>query len=426
MLTLLRVCFLNLFSSSNGTYACIMSERASKDKPKRSLSLPRSKKKGSVKAGIPASAAATTAPITSFFSSQPPPKLACPLCGQLVPRFKINEHIDLQCQKFERGDSSAASASNSVVPSIQLSPRKNPPKSPELEPNKEEEVNETNTSPYFKKKSFHQAPREMSSKSVVRMIDLGSLSTKLSRKCHKVPERTQRKDIHVPRCCEKEIYSETLSSSQKENHLIQSLGDNEDCDLTTTSADAPTAMEDLSCSDTGHHLELKASKPETVQKFNNPKSKLAKRKKATASTGRVSILRKKAKYEGSSRQSEEVLSQEETTDSDHLKTEVPSASTTSTACEPPLSSEETHERCATAINHDSLSESGAENAASDQAVEGSHALRLPYYLRNFRTVLQAVLENEDDRALFDQQDMSLVHAFEKLSGMLKYQSVLVI
>ncbi|XP_070829265.1 fanconi-associated nuclease 1 [Chaetodon trifascialis] len=402
-----------------------MTGRASKDKLKRSLSL--SKNKGNVKAGTSASAAATTAPITSFFSSQPPPKLACPLCGQLVPRFKINEHIDLQCQNFERGDSSAASASNRVVPSIQLSPRKNPPKSPALEPNMEEEVNETNTSPYFKKKSFHQPPREISSKSVVRVIDLGSLSSKLSRKC-KEPERTQTEDKHVPKCYEKEIYSETRSSSQKENLCIQSLEDNNKSvtviDLTTTSVDTPTAVQDLSCSDKGHNLELKASKSETVQKLDNPKlhstsSKLAKRKKETTPTGKGSILKKKAKFEGSSRQPEEVLSREnkaETTDVDHLKTEVPSATAT-TACEPPLSSQETHENSAAAISSDSLPESAAEYATNDQAVEGSHPPRLPYYLRNFRTVLQAVLENKDDRALFDQHDMSLVHVFEKLSVM---------
>ncbi|XP_044048491.1 fanconi-associated nuclease 1 [Siniperca chuatsi] len=403
-----------------------MSERATKDKLKRCLSLSKSKKKGNVKAGISASAAAATTPITSFFSSQPPSKLACPLCGQLVPRFKINEHIDLQCRNFERGDSSVASASNSVVPSIQLSPRRNPPKSPELDPNKEEEVKETKTSPYFKKNNFQQAPREINTKSVVRTIDLGSLSSKLSRKCHKVLERTQTDNKHAPTYPENDIYSsETLSSSQKENLLIQRLGDKKDCvtviDLTTTSADIPTAVEDLSCPDKGQHLEHKASKSETVEKLVTPKlhassSKLAKRKKETVSTGRVSGFRKKAKYEGSSREPEEVLSSEsiaETTDTDQLKTEV--TSTTTTTRDSPLSSEETYEKSAAAIISDSLPESVVENPTIDQAVDSSHPPRLPYYLRNFRTVLQAVLENEDDRALFDQHDISFVHAFEKLS-----------
>lgn len=405
-----------------------MTERGDKDKPKRSLSLSKSKKKGSVKAGV---SAPTTAPITSFFSSQPPPKLACPLCGQLVPRFKINEHIDLQCQNFERGDSSASSASNSVVPSTQLSPRRDPTKSPELDPNREAEIKETKTSPYFKKNNFQQAPREIKSKTVVRTIELGSLASKLSSKCQKVPERTQTEDEHAHP--EEEIDSETLGSSQKENLLIETLEDKNDCvtvvDLTTTSADASTAVEDLSCSDKGHYLERKASTSDTVNKLLTPKlqsssSKLAKRKKETTSTGKASGFRKKAKYEGSSREPEEVSSERiaETTDADHLKTEEPFTTTTptTTTCDIPLSSEETYEKSAAAINSDSLAESGAENTTRDQAAGGSHPPRLPYYLHNFRTVLQAVLENEDDQALFDQHDMSFIHAFEKLSGMLKY------
>jgi len=80
---------------------------------------------------------------------------------------------------------------------------------------------------------------------------------------------------------------------------------------------------------------------------------------------------------------------------------------------------------AAAINHDSLDESGPENTASSDQ-ESSQPPWLPYYLRNFKTVLQAVLENEDDRSLFNQDDMSLVHAFEKLSGMLVHHSVVVI
>ncbi len=109
------------------------------------------------------------------------------------------------------------------------------------------------------------------------------------------------------------------------------------------------------------------------------------------------------------------------TESQQLEIEVPSTTTT---CYPPLSSEETCGKTAAGIGNDSVPQSGAENATSDQVVENSQ--RIPYYLRNFQTVLQAVLENEDDRALFDQHDMSQIQAFEKLSGILKYHSVIVV
>ncbi|KAJ4937878.1 hypothetical protein JOQ06_002508 [Pogonophryne albipinna] len=396
-----------------------MTERANKVTPRGSLSLSKSKKKGNVKAGISASPATATPPISSFFSSQPPPKLACPLCGQLVPRFKINEHIDLQCQNFERGDSNAASASNTVVPSKQLSPIRNPPKSLKLVPKNEEEIKGTKTSPYLKKNESQQAPLELRSKSVVRTIDLGSLSSKLSMKGHKSPKRTKTGDKRAPIDPEKAICSspETLSSSQKEN--IQTLEAEPDgvtvIDLTDTSNDSPTAVEDISCSDKGRNPERKAPKSEKVVTLkqlssSSKESKLSKRKKGTPSTGSASGLRKKAKYEGSSVEPEEVFSSDikaAMTDTDQTKTEGPSTTT----CDPLLTSEETNDA---AIKSDTQSESITESIPSDQAVD---PLRLPYYLRNFLTVLQAVLENEDDRSLFNQDDMSLIHAFKKLSAM---------
>ncbi|XP_069018044.1 fanconi-associated nuclease 1 [Embiotoca jacksoni] len=397
-----------------------MTERAKKDKLRRSLSSSKSRKRSDVKAGTSASAATTTAPIMSFFSSQPPPKVACPLCGLLVPRLRINEHIDFQCQNFERGDSIVASASNSVVSSTQLLPRRNLPKSPEPHRKVEEEVQETKTSPYFKKSNFQQAPREINSKTVVRTIDLGSLSSRLSRKYHKVPEKKQTEDTNTQTFPNTEIFSsETLNSSQKENVLIQTLEDkNKYVTVITASVNTPAAAEDPSCLEKGHHLEQKASKSESVhnlvtQNLHSFPSKPEKRKKETTSNGKASALQKKAKYEGNSTEPEEMLSCDstaETADMDQHKTETPSSST----CDPPLSSEETFDTSVAVISNDSVPESVAGNTTGDQS---SPPPWLPYYLRNFRTVLQAVLENEDDRALFNQDDMVLVHAFEKLSVM---------
>uniref|UniRef100_A0A3Q0SAH7 Fanconi-associated nuclease n=1 Tax=Amphilophus citrinellus TaxID=61819 RepID=A0A3Q0SAH7_AMPCI len=381
-----------------------MTERADKGKPKGRLSLSRSKKKGGVaKAGTLASAA-TTSPITSFFCSQPPPKLACPLCGQLVPRFRINEHIDLQCQNFERGDSTVGSASNSVVSSTQLSPRRSLTKSPELDRKVEEEGKETKTSPYFKKNNLQQAPREINSKTVVRTIDLGSLSSKLSRKYHKAPERIQVED-------ENEL-EETLNSSQKENVLIQSLDDKEESmAVISTGVACAAAVEGPSHSEKQHNFENKASKSDTVQKLVTPKlhsspSKPAKRKNKTSSTGKVAGLNKKAKLEEKCSESKA-----ETSDLEQRETVVPSS-----ACDPPLNSKETHEERVAVISDNLLPVFGTDNNTSDQR-STTVSPHLPYYLRNFKTVLNAVLENDDDRELFNQDDLSFICAFENLSVM---------
>lgn len=79
-----------------------------------------------------------------------------------------------------------------------------------------------------------------------------------------------------------------------------------------------------------------------------------------------------------------------------------------------------------ALNSSSLqADSGSERMAKNEAPESSNSLRLPYYLCNFCTVLQAVLENEDDRLLFNHEDMSLIHAFEELSGTLSHYTVII-
>uniref|UniRef100_A0A669C5N1 Fanconi-associated nuclease n=1 Tax=Oreochromis niloticus TaxID=8128 RepID=A0A669C5N1_ORENI len=321
-------------------------------KLKGRLSLSRTKKKDNVvKAG-----------------TAPPPKLACPLCGQLVPRFKINEHIDLQCQNFERGDSTVGSASNSVISSTQLSPRRSLPKSPEVDRKVEEEGEEgkeTKTSPYFKKNNLQQAPREINSKTVVRTIDLGSLSSKLSRKFHKAPEGKE--TMHE--------LDETLNSSQKENLLIQSLEDKkEDLPVRSIGVACAAAVKDPSHSKKQHNFENKASKSDTLEE-NSSESKAG------------------------------------TTDLDQHETVVAPS-----ACDQPLNSEETCEDRVAVVSDDLLPVFGADSITSEQS-STTASLHLPYYLRNFKTVLHAVLENEDDRELFNQDDLSFIRAFENLSVM---------
>lgn len=374
-----------------------------KDKPSRRTPLSRGKKKGGVSSGRTAGPASNTIPITSFFSSQPPAKLACPLCGQLVPRFKINEHIDVECQNFERSDSSAPSASNGV----ELSPTRSPLKSPTSGSNQEK--GETKTSPYFKKSGSHQAPREVCNKNVVRTIDLGSLSAKLSRKSGTAsPERTQTGG--KPAQTGKEINSEMISSSQKENQLIEELEDKKDCsrvaDLMINSTNLPNAAVNVSGPEAKHRLDPKveSDQMEITPEVNPSSLKLSKRKKE-APTGRRLSLSKRAKHEkeeGRARLTEETSSRERVeADADQMKPEVPSRPAATSSGENAA---------------DNKSASLAEAGAGDQVANGAQLPRLPYYLRNFRTVLQAVMENEDDRRLFDQHDMSHVHAFERLSG----------
>lgn len=381
-----------------------MSETPCKGKRQKRLSLSRSKK-SNAKAGV-AAACSTTTTITSFFSSQPP-KLACPLCGQLVPRFKINEHIDLQCQNFERQDSNATSASNNVVPSSHLSPRrKSPSNSPDRSPQKQEDVKEIQTSPYFKKTSFQETPRETVSKLVVRKIDLGSLSSKLSRKSGKVSGKTFKGIIsNGPNASdENDPSSQTLSSSQKENVL--DLKDKQDpgfIDMTDL-----TESDNMGPDEKDTAMVTATPKMETVHKLFTPKSfptssQLTKRKKETVLN--MTKTSKKAKYDDKNK--EPVNANQDFT---------------------PMKKMDVNERDEDLLNqlpvsnyNDTTEEnsfiSKQDHMSKDEEPASSQSPRLPYYLRNFLTVLQAVLENEDDRLLFNDEDMSLIHAFENLSVM---------
>lgn len=332
-----------------------MTESFRGDKLKRRLSLSlKKKKKVEVKAGPSAST------ITSFFSSQPPPQLACPLCGLRVPRLRVNEHIDRECQNFERGDSPPGSPHVSQVP----------PRSRES-PGPDQKV-ETKRSPYFKTSTSEQNPLE-TNQSVVRTVELGRLSSKLSRNYHNTPERRPTED------------KEALGSSQKENVLIQRLDDEEDVEVLTSSVDAP------SCPGTGHN----ASKSHL-----STSSRLTKRKKGDGALA----FQKKSKCEEKSVEPASSSRSTETTDVDQGGTEG------SSSCGPHVTSEETCQQNMAGVSGDSETQS-------------SNPSSLPYYLRNFCAVLHAVLENEDDRALFSQEDMTAVHTFEHLSGAFMHQLI---
>ncbi|KAM4734845.1 fanconi-associated nuclease 1 isoform 2-T2 [Anableps anableps] len=359
-----------------------MTERTSKDKPRRSLSL-KNKKKTDAKAGT----SSTKTPITSFFISQPPPNLACPLCGQSVPRFKINDHIDLQCQKFDRGDSTGAPGGRNDASSAQLSPGSNLSKSPELDQRGEDTKNKT--SPYFKKNNSQQTPRDLNSKTVVRTIGLGSLSSKLSRKYHK-------KHAEVSNTSDQMSPVESISSSQKENVQVQTLEDNNDCvSVLNSSTDDPAAMEAPSSVEKQSETVVSSKQP------TSPAKQTKRKKKATLSV-RGALIRKKAKYEGSSGESGETSSCLDPEDTNGEQQESDALHNA------PLSSEELFEKSIAGIRVESVPKSGAET---------SDVPSLPYYLRNFQTVLHAVLEDEDDRTLFSQEDMSIIHAFQSVSVM---------
>ncbi|XP_063053132.1 fanconi-associated nuclease 1 [Engraulis encrasicolus] len=201
-----------------------------KGSSQRSLSLSRKKRGDSADGG---GGGAKVATITSFFSNVQPKTFACPLCGVLVPRFRINEHIDTECRQFQKEDNEKESVP--VSGETPKTPPRNPSspphqagqKTPDKQPNKSPQAHagDLKTSPYFKKQQSsqqqHQQEEEAERDSqdvthrseVVRRV---SLSSRLSRKSLKSPQKDKSGPV-ISADTGDGVTNTDLCSSQKEN-----------------------------------------------------------------------------------------------------------------------------------------------------------------------------------------------------------------
>ncbi|XP_074901549.1 fanconi-associated nuclease 1 isoform X3 [Buteo buteo] len=231
----------------------VMAEARSSEikRPRISLSLSKNKKKrGSVKKveskGTPSIPSASSS-IVSFFNNVPPAKVTCPMCGQMVPRHGINEHMDETCQRkhgeigvidstlnsFRNWSPPAASLNNnssSYFSKNLLNLETSPPKSSLL---KTEGSAAQQVSPYFSNNSSVCSVNNEPQAQTVKIVSLGSLASKLSRRrCIQGGKQIVYKEIDssppaIHNTCKSAaawdgddgIY--TGHSSQKENQLAQ-------------------------------------------------------------------------------------------------------------------------------------------------------------------------------------------------------------
>uniref|UniRef100_A0A672SDQ1 Fanconi-associated nuclease n=1 Tax=Sinocyclocheilus grahami TaxID=75366 RepID=A0A672SDQ1_SINGR len=325
------------------------------------------------------------ASITSFFRNTPPCKLACPLCGKLVPRYKINEHIDSQCQRFLGEDHEDALA---VSDHKQEKRTKTPSNGASRNDGKEKSPGEkdADTSPYFKKNCVM---RQESSEThlqakPVKTVGLGSLSSKLSRRALRLSGESEMDHTHVSG--KEETHDAELSSSQKEN-CMKSLIFESKADESSSSADIQS---------------VKSSSSSRVLK-----RKSEELSKNDTNTTETSVIHKKSRYfQSKTENRHETNGKSDQTEA--LSDVVPLS-------ESQIKSKTTNKDIERKPDTTPANESkalGVENVS--EGSEHQHT-RLPYYLQNFRTVLEAVLENEDDRMLFIEEDFSTINTFQQLS-----------
>ncbi|XP_062860610.1 fanconi-associated nuclease 1 [Trichomycterus rosablanca] len=323
--------------------------------------------------------------ITSFFKNTPPSKLACPLCGRFVPRFKINEHIDSRCKDFS--EESGVGAQDKTSPSLSNNGLRNPDVE-EKPTNMHAKTEESKTSPYFENNgmAWQESPKRNCQAKEVRTVSLDRLSSKLSKKVLVFSEDSKNNETQVPVFHEPDFTE--ASSSQKENF-----------DATTNPPhaekyEAPVPTLESPGTEASQPLKTAAS------------SRIMKRKTDTRAAPN---LQKKIRHaeNKSKNKAFPIFSQ--------IHRSHASASTNDIGEDglPDVrkSKDENVEEKKTRKPQES---DDLQKDASATSAEPALA-RQPYYLQNFLTVLEAVLENEDDRVLFNSDDLSHIHSFKQLS-----------
>ncbi|XP_076847643.1 fanconi-associated nuclease 1 [Brachyhypopomus gauderio] len=375
--------------------------------PRKRLSL--AKKDGSTKEKTKKP---TGLSITSFFKNTPPAKLACPLCGKFIPRFKINEHIDSQCQDFVgENDIEASADDHNQQDEACATFQKNSTRclDDERDSNMDKMNQDSKTSPYFKQNCTKKqgSPVSNDQVKVVKTISLGSLSSKLSKRVLKFSEIDS---IQVSDDGE-------TSSSQKENCDENVSVQSEPLDMdstpasTCTLATAHLPQQDKAGERTEITGKVETLETEALQSTSTVLFRLMKRKKEGSPDARAApVLQKKNR---SATHGEHkpfpIFSQSHNS---HVGLSQSAGGTAQSMKVESNRSEDGNEE------RKRIMTPGRSRALPQKANDGpveQLSSRMPYYLKNFLTVLGAVLENEDDRMLFNEEDLSSIHSFKQLS-----------
>ncbi|NXP25332.1 FAN1 nuclease, partial [Scytalopus superciliaris] len=410
-----------------------------------SLSLSKSKKKK----GTPSIPSASSS-ITSFFNNVSPAKISCPMCGQLVPRYGINEHMDETCQR-NHGEIDAADAtlhplrsppaangnnnSSSYFSKNILNLEKGPSKSNSW---KAESSAAQQISPYFSNNGSVFSVNHESQAQTFKIVSLGSLSSKLSRRrCAQGGKQVVYKEID---CSPPAVHSTCGSSawdgdgdgevyagrsSQKENQLVQ----REHQEQHFSKREPEFQKERNQCNEEDLLDIAQVSLP--ADHLNDRGFPNGTRSTNTQSRSEGVVL-SPDKFE----KPLAIYTSPELTSNSDIKTQpdtlfIPSSQSEVNCDTQNCFSESDVQVLPVEVVEDfknemntlleTVEEVDFQNSTGnilDKINEVSSVPSYPghpYYLQNFLVVLRAVLENEDDVRLFDEQDMNIITKFYKLS-----------
>ncbi|XP_026537789.1 fanconi-associated nuclease 1 [Notechis scutatus] len=414
-------------------------------KPRRNSPLCKSKKKTARKNGKEElSPAPNSSSIVSLFSNAPPARVACPLCGQMIPRYRINQHIDEECKNNQNEDnmnvmglvSAVTPGSSAETGPVGSSPYfaaklSTPEKNCSLSGGDNLETKSESgekASPYFKKAGKLALLDDQPRVGAIKNISLGSLSTRLSRRWRGrsrdgLTQDGQPSPTQVGTTEQKPNQKPWGEDSLKENQLspshfgwttgalnkerdISSLGQEDDSGSLSGGLN-DSALVSLSCRELG--LSRKGH-----QQVSNPQknpdvcqlgiSSLVEEEGVTATFPKEEPP--KLESQSFSSNNPDPMTEEDY----HHEMQQLSSSTGESSVEDEAGTEVEDELCLATLEKASFPNS------SGNVRPGLDSPGHPYYLRNFLMVLEAVLENEDDRRLFNEEDLEVIARFYKVSG----------
>uniref|UniRef100_A0ABI7X8W2 Fanconi-associated nuclease n=1 Tax=Felis catus TaxID=9685 RepID=A0ABI7X8W2_FELCA len=413
-----------------------------KKRPRRSLSASKTKTK-------------ECNSIISFFNNAPPAKLACPVCSKMVQRYDLNRHLDEKCADSDDitpVDQRHVDLTNSHVPTVDLTnivledvtPGKLSPSKISLTPDQSDSAKmgvKQQTSPYFKNNDDLGCKNQDKLRHHnVKVITLGSLSSKLSRRyteakraidkneefANKSPQSSSSTVVRtlVDNCSETEDKDQILeNSSQKENvFACDSLKEQSTPEHTVEGTKIMEA-ESQKATQEYERSPLGPAFSDNAAMLFSPDLTLGNTLKSTSEHSL-------AKWESIKGVDNQDVEKCEAGSCEEVKVTVASETKTQLSNWEAKSDSSTHDD-SKGHNIQDLSPEGDSDLKNEITcgipleqgsscdvpgktitVPPSH----PYYLRSFLVVLRAVFENEEDRMLFDEHERGIVTKFYQLSA----------
>lgn len=445
-----------------------MSESKSPEKKKkyRRLSISKTKQNASEKGKQ-----SNPSSILAFFNHIPPAKFACPICGELVPRYGLNKHLDELCQKDQNVhgndvilvEPANVSTLKSGLSSMSTKHHTGPPPAKKardpgtiMSPSRITcEVRKANvveqSSPYFKQDVLNCSQNGgMDAQDVNPVV---SLSSKLSRSYQSLKKGGDSKNSELSQI--ESVYCETDNSincgvdnvSQKENLFKEKTKQDIGATTQTTAKEKTTAM--FLANDSGNAEGEQGCDAPTFASCSDKTFEMASpsRKKGiskvSTSLGKRSreqgkFAAKIPKLGGRAISSPENYMNAELSDSSSayvpLLTKDGMVAVSDSkymyqkdSCIPESGVEELSVDDPNILETDTLcgalepfeeKDPSRETSKKEDSAKSSllHQSGQPYYLRNFLMVVQTIMDNEDDTSLFNDQDTIILSKFLQLSA----------